>query len=59
MEHFLLSDTEKEELKQFIGAEAELPDMLNARERRVWVQEKLLPEYSGFCEGPALCAGDL
>lgn len=42
MEHFLLSDTEKEELKQFIGAEAELPDMLNARERRVWVQEKLL-----------------
>ena len=55
MEHFLLSDTEKEELKQFIGAEAELPDMLNARERRVWVQEKLLAEY----EGPALCAGDL
>ena len=47
MEHFLLSDTEKEELKQFIGAEAELPDMLNARERRVWVQEKLLTEYSG------------
>ena len=47
MEHFLLSDTEKEELKQFIGAEAELPDMLNARERRVWVQEKLLAEYSG------------
>ena len=45
MEHFLLSDTEKEELKQFIGAEAELPDMLNARERRVWVQEKLLSEY--------------
>lgn len=42
MEHFLLSDTEKEELKQFIGAEAELPDMLNARERRVLVQEKLL-----------------
>ena len=37
----------KEELKQFIGAEAELPDMLNARERRVWVQEKLLAEYSG------------
>ena len=34
MEHFLLSDTEKEELKQFIGADAELPDMLNARERR-------------------------
>ena len=34
MEHFLLSDTEKEELKQFIGAEAELPDMLNAREYR-------------------------
>ena len=59
MEHFLLSDTEKEELKQFIGAEAELPDMLNARERRVWVQENLHPEYSGFCEGPALCAGDL
>lgn len=47
MEHFLLSDTEKEELKQFIGAEAELPDMLNARERRVWVQEKLLSEYPG------------
>lgn len=42
MEHFLLSDTEKEELKQFTDAEAELPDMLNARERRVWVQEKLL-----------------
>ena len=47
MEHFLLSDTEKEELKQFIGAEAELPDMLNARERRVWGQEKLLSEYPG------------
>ena len=47
MEHFLLSDTEKEELKQFTDAEAELPDMLNARERRVWVQEKLLAEYSG------------
>lgn len=59
----------KEELKQFIGAEAELPDMLNARERRVWVQEKLLAEYSGVlvsftlnipgsCEGSSLCAGD-
>ena len=47
MEQFFLSDTEKEELKQFIGADAELPDMLNARERRVWVQEKLLSEYPG------------
>ena len=47
MEQFLLSDTEKEELKQLIGADAELPDMLNARERRVWVQEKLLSEYPG------------
>jgi len=47
MEQFYLSDTEKEELKQFIGADAELPDMLNARERRVWVQEKLLSEYPG------------
>ena len=53
MEHFLLSDTEKEELKQFIGAEAELPDMLNARERRVWVQEKLLAEYSRSFSSPS------
>ena len=59
MEHFLLSDTEKEELKQFTDAEAELPDMLNARERRVWVQEKLLAEYSGVLVSFTLCAGDL
>ena len=48
MEQFYLSDTEKEELTQFIGADAELPDMLNARERRVWMQEKLLSEYPGI-----------
>lgn len=47
MEQYLLSDTEKEELTQFIGADAELPDMLNARERRVWMQERLLSEYPG------------
>ncbi len=47
MEQYLLSDTEKEALTQFVGVDAELPDMLNARERRVWVQEKLLSEYPG------------
>ena len=47
MEQFYLSDTEKEELKQFIGADAVLPDMLNARERRVWMQEKILSEHPG------------
>ena len=47
MEQYLLSNTEKEALTQFVGVDAELPDMLNARERRVWVQEKLLSEYPG------------
>lgn len=47
MEQFLLNDTEKETLQQFVGADAELPDMLNARERRVWMQKELLSRYPG------------
>ena len=35
IEQLLLNDAEKETLEKFIGADAELPDMLNARERRV------------------------
>ena len=37
----------EETLEKFIGADAELPDMLNARERRVWMQEQLLSEFPG------------
>ena len=46
IEQLLLNDAEKETLEKFIGADAELPDMLNARERRVWMQEQLLK----FCQ---------
>ena len=45
IEQLLLNDAEKETLEKFIGADAELPDMLNARERRVWMQEQLLSEF--------------
>ena len=44
IEQLLLNDAEKETLEKFIGADAELPDMLNARERRVWM---LLSEFPG------------
>ena len=49
MEHFLLSDTEKEELKQFIGAEAELARYAQCQRSGVYLgdMEKLLAEYSG------------
>lgn len=47
IEQLLLNDAEKETLEKFIGADAELPDMLNARERRVWMQEQLLSEFPG------------
>ena len=46
IEQLLLNDAEEETLEKFIGADAELPDMLNARERRVWMQEQLLK----FCQ---------
>ncbi len=47
IEQLLLNDAEEETLEKFIGADAELPDMLNARERRVWMQEQLLSEFPG------------
>ncbi len=47
IEQLLLNDAEKETLEKFIGADAELPDMLNARERRVWMQEQILSEFPG------------
>ena len=70
IEQLLLNDAEKETLEKFIGADAELPDMLNARERRVWMQEtaslrisrrsRLLHlKYSGAGQGPAACSGGI
>lgn len=48
----------------------ELPDMLNARERRVWMQEQLLSEFPGVLvsftlnipgpvKDPAACSGGI
>lgn len=47
MEHFKLTDKERETLNALTGSPVPLSDMLNARERRVFYQQELLGENKG------------
>ena len=48
MEHFKLTDKERETLNALAGSPVPLFDMLNARERRVFYQQELLGENGEF-----------
>ena len=47
MEHFKLTDKERETLNALTGSPVPLSDMLNARERRVFYQQELLEGSEG------------
>ena len=48
IEQLLLNDAEEETLEKFIGADAELPDMLNARNGASGCRNSFSPNFPAF-----------